>query len=420
MEHLQPPKSMDLSLGDGAANATTWKQWRETFEVYMSASGLDEKTEKVKKSVMLLSIGDEGRKIKKTMTDVVDEVGDNETSYEDLVKKFDVHFIGKTNVTFERHLFRKITQGSRKFGIFLTEVQTQAAKCKFEGQFEGQICDQIIFGVKGDELRKRLLGAIPEGNLDKIINMCKHWEVVGEQLNKMKEPESSTVQAVQSQKGTRDPEPSYRYAGRGRGCYGRPNYRGQYRGRGRPNYGRMDNPQQDTAPRSEASDSYQRRSKCPRCDTSHGYKNCPAWNKRCAKCQGLGHFTICCRTKNYSNTHQVRYTDYDYETEPYDYEMHETETDEYYITDAINCVHVDSVGSNESQSMVGSENNNDGSESETNVDCITENVHNVNSDSKLEWYVTARIGVKQVSVKIKLDTGSMVNILPVHIVINDN
>ena len=38
--------------------------------------------------------------------------------------------------------------------------------------------------------------------------------------------------------------------------------------------------------------------KCKKCGRGHSPKKCPAFRERCRKCNGLGHFGRCCRTKN--------------------------------------------------------------------------------------------------------------------------
>lgn len=37
---------------------------------------------------------------------------------------------------------------------------------------------------------------------------------------------------------------------------------------------------------------------CTRCNRTHTEYNCPARNKRCRRCNKLGHFAIACKTKN--------------------------------------------------------------------------------------------------------------------------
>ena len=38
--------------------------------------------------------------------------------------------------------------------------------------------------------------------------------------------------------------------------------------------------------------------KCTRCDKSHQHFNCPAYGRRCHKCNGMNHFQTMCRTKS--------------------------------------------------------------------------------------------------------------------------
>lgn len=376
---------MEISLNDGAENAATWRKWRETFEFYLVGSGLDEKTEKVKKSVFLLSIGDEGRKIRKTMTDVIDNPEENqtETTLENLINKFEEHFVGKSSATFERHVFRKMTQTDQKFSLYLTELQTQAAKCNFGDKIDEQICDQIIFGIKENDLRKKLLGSQIDGNLARAINMCKNWETVDDHMSKMKQDESTTgtVHAVKNNGSSynRGRFRDSRGRGRGRG-FGRGSYQPS-RGRGKPI---------GQARTFESEKSSNGQYKCTRCDTLHGYKECPAWNKRCKRCNRLGHFEKCCLTKN---VQMVEYREYTQDFEPETIPQVNQQDYEYYTTDVV----VSTISRQKSEKVVD----------------------NANSEhSGLEWFVSARLGMNKVLVKLKLDTGSMVNILPINVAKN--
>ena len=43
-----------------------------------------------------------------------------------------------------------------------------------------------------------------------------------------------------------------------------------------------------------ASDSQKFKRMCSRCNTSHKYRECPAYGQKCHKCHGLNHYAVCC------------------------------------------------------------------------------------------------------------------------------
>ncbi|CAM1291120.1 Uncharacterised protein at_DN1464 [Pycnogonum litorale] len=105
-------------------------------------------------------------------------------SYANLIEKLDDHFIGKSNKTFERHVFRKMQQKSRTFDEFIIDLRKQATKCEFENKLDENICDQLIVGISNNKLREKLL-VETEISLDKAVKICKAHENPDKQLKSM-------------------------------------------------------------------------------------------------------------------------------------------------------------------------------------------------------------------------------------------
>ena len=93
-------------------------------------------------------------------------------------------------------------------------------------------------------------------------------------------------------------------------------------------------------------------SKCGKCGSSHG-RNCPARDRRCHRCNKMGHFANCCRRgNNYKNRRNVNPVDEgeeEYEEERYDYddayENTESTTDKEFLGEVTT---VNSVGTTSS------------------------------------------------------------------------
>ena len=71
MDKIEPPKPLLLE-GNVSEN---WRRWRHEFELYLTATERDGKSDKIKSSILLTCIGEKGREIYDTFT--FDEEGDS-------------------------------------------------------------------------------------------------------------------------------------------------------------------------------------------------------------------------------------------------------------------------------------------------------------------------------------------------------
>jgi hypothetical protein len=97
MERLNPPEHLSFAGNMSVA----WRKWRQRFEIYLRASGLAVQENEVKTSVLLHSIGPEALDVYNAFTYTDDET---KTDFDVVLRKFDVYFVPRRNVTFERHL----------------------------------------------------------------------------------------------------------------------------------------------------------------------------------------------------------------------------------------------------------------------------------------------------------------------------
>ena len=289
---LKPPKEFEVESG-----GENFLKWKQRFELYMRASGGENKEEETKIAILLHCMGEKTLDIYNTL-----ELNEEEKKdYIVVLKKLEEYFVPQRNETIKRHIF--FTRGQlegENFDNFFTELKKLSMDCEFGQLRDSLIRDRIICGLYDNKLKDRLLRE-PNLTLVQCVNMCRAAELAGEQ-RKVLEPESGLVGAIGDMKGRDKVRVSYG-SDNGRNCW--------------------------------------------RCEGSHPKWNCPAYHKVCGKCHKKGHYTKVCRFKK------------------------------------VNVV--------DEELMVGS------------VECK-------------DWFENIQVklpGKKSVDLKIKLDTGAQVNVLPI-------
>ena len=126
------------------------------------------------------------------------------------------------------------------------------------------IRDQIIFGIKDEQIKERLLREVENPTLERVIEMCRAAEISKQQIKTLQgEIPVDASKKKQSQtrkfKENKDKCPSAS--------------------------GHMNKKQS------------QKQTECKKCGIRHNPKNCPAYGKRCNKCKKLNHFSKKCYYK---------------------------------------------------------------------------------------------------------------------------
>ena len=265
MNQLPPPDPLDLT-GNLAEN---FRRFKQSFEIYLVASGLSDKDDKVKANVLLHVIGQECRDIYNGFDWQGNE---NKEKDEDILKKFEEYCNPRKNVTFERHVFNMRNQKpGESFDSFYSDLRIKSKTCEFGTLCDSLIKDRIVCGVLSEQIRGRLLR---DGDLDlkKAIDICRASEASEAQAKSLQEATESRKEEV---------------------CYvkqGRPNseqkkyQKSQYRGRN---------------PNSTFSKDAQNSKRCFYCGKEpHDRKICPARNSTCRSCSTNGHWAVVCRKKS--------------------------------------------------------------------------------------------------------------------------
>ena len=230
--------------------AENWKTFKHVWTNYAIITNLDKQSEQYRVALFLHCIGTEALKIYNGMSFTEEERGNLEA----IMNKFDEFTIGEINETYERYVFNSRNQGEDEcIDAYVAILRTIARTCNFcDCLKDSLIRDRIVFGVKSDQTRKKLL---QEGKLSlkKCIDLCRSAEVTITQMKTISDHVASEeVNRVKITKQTN----ARRITGN------------------------------DTTKIS-----------CKFCAGRHPQRkeSCPAWGKECLKCGGKNHFVRACR-----------------------------------------------------------------------------------------------------------------------------
>jgi len=121
-----------------------WKRWIERFDCYRIAAGLDAKEEKVQNNTLVYAMGGNANEIVKSF-----QLTEEDQVYETVKRRFKTHFVGCTNVIFERARFNKRVEGAQESVIDSIEsLYILAETCQFRILKEELIRDRIVVGIR--------------------------------------------------------------------------------------------------------------------------------------------------------------------------------------------------------------------------------------------------------------------------------
>lgn len=225
--------------------AENWRSWIQKFELYLIASGISDKAEKVRCATFLHVAGDDAIKVFNTM-DFDDDVDDLEI----LKDKFRQYCEPRRNITYLRHVFFTRVQGkSESIDAYVTDLNNKAKDCEFGQLTDSLIRDRIVCGVINDSVRARLLRE-PDLSLDKAVDICRANEATQSHMKALHEETEVSVNKLGRVKLTRTPK-----------------------------------------------DSVLDKSDCNKCGYKHEPRKCPAFGQTCKVCNKKNHFGRMCQTK---------------------------------------------------------------------------------------------------------------------------
>ena len=276
--NFRPPPVLDLN-DDNIADV--YRKFRRQLDVYMTATGVVEKSKERQTAVILQAAGPQ-------MIEVYDHFifqdGEDKNDPATVLKKMDEYCRPRQNVVMHTFRFWQ-TPMSEPFDTFLTDLRTKADSCEFGEQKERMIRDKVIFTTKG-KLQELLLRESEKLNLKKAIDICRAYEMSQKQTKEI----SGTAggQSISRVARGRKDQKTNSYQKQGEKRAGSKPHTArstQYRpGQGQKNKGKQ-------GPTHVAN--------CKFCGQSYekGCTNCPAWNQTCTNCGGRNHFAKVCTRK---------------------------------------------------------------------------------------------------------------------------
>ena len=152
-----------------------WKRRIECFECYCIAVSLDAKEEKVHINTLVYATGGNANEISNRF-----QLTEEDQVYETIKQRFETHFVGRTNVIFERARFNKQIQGAQESVIdFIESLFTLAETCQFGTLKEELIRDRSVVAIRDAVLSQNLM---PDDALtiEKAVKQAKSSELVKE------------------------------------------------------------------------------------------------------------------------------------------------------------------------------------------------------------------------------------------------
>ncbi|CAL9688321.1 unnamed protein product [Knipowitschia caucasica] len=170
MDALRPPEGLKL-VGNVDSN---WRTFKQQFELYLAALGLDSKSDARKIALLLTVAGPQAIEIFSTFE--FEEPGDKE-KYDKVLQKFTAHCSPQKNTVYERYVFRsRMQQQDETFDCFGTDLKLKAQSCDFGDLKDSMIRDQIVYGIYDKRTRERLLRQA-KLTLEEAERMCHATEL---------------------------------------------------------------------------------------------------------------------------------------------------------------------------------------------------------------------------------------------------
>ena len=265
--------------GDKAAN---WEFFRQQWEDYEVATGLDQRDSKIRLATLRSVMGRECMQIFMNLKLTDEERKDVKTCVEAL----ETHFKPKRNVVYERYVFNMCSQNAEEtVDEFVNRIRKLASSCQFGTLTEELIRDKLVLGISDQSTKLRLLKE-EDLTLNKAVNICCSSEIANIQLKSMK-VSSKEVKEVHAVHGK-----THRKSNKTPFNGGKTKLRAT----------------KDHQLSSKSHNSSKR--KCYRCGRllDHKLKDCPAFGQTCNSCGKENHFASVCLSSKQS-TRDVRAID---------------------------------------------------------------------------------------------------------------
>uniref|UniRef100_A0A1Y1JV53 RNA-directed DNA polymerase n=1 Tax=Photinus pyralis TaxID=7054 RepID=A0A1Y1JV53_PHOPY len=231
-----------------------FEKFKNAFDIYMEASGLSTAEEKRKIAIFLNVAGEEAQEVYTTLG----LTNEQKAKYDEVIKAFQEYCKPRNNETYDRFKFFSRNKNTEEtYDSFIKDLKVLAKPCNFGDQEDSLIRDRLILGITDVVLQERLLRQT-KLTLKDAEQHCRLTEVTRRQVEGLKE-EHAKVDIIR--KGKRD---------------------------------------QLAATGGKTTKTPGNTYDCRKCGRNHQIAQCFAYGQTCHNCNGLNHFAIGCKFKNWN------------------------------------------------------------------------------------------------------------------------
>ena len=228
----------------GANKSTNWNIFKQTWNNFEIATGLQSRPEDQRLATLLSVVGNEALVVYNAFTWQENEI----KSVETVIRKFEAYCKPKRNVTYERFIFNSRKQlKNESIDEYIVTLRNLITNCEYQQLTDSLLKDAIVMGIRCNKSRELLLR---ESNLclDKCIDILKSTESAQNHSSAILQRED--IEEMEIDKVTK------KYT--------------------------------------------KKHMTCKFCGTSHIFKaeHCPAFGKTCSKCNKRNHFAKVCKSKD--------------------------------------------------------------------------------------------------------------------------
>ena len=305
MATYQIPAPQQMSLkGDLDTN---WRIFKENWEDYLVATGLDKKDKKIQAATLKSVMGNECKERLSALELTEEELKDPDV----IIAKLKEYFAPHRNEMYDREIFNDAKQQANEtVDQFLHRLRKLARPCKWENQLDNMLRDRLVHGCCDPHARARayrktsctLKDAIEILRISETTNKQLKTLVEGEVQSTSREKQNSSKRAAKQQQQRKPAQQQQqRYT-----TQQQQRYTTQQQQRYTKQQQQSRSPEKQQQQRNPTPQQQRNRESCTCCGRMHEFKKfnteCPAYGITCHKCGRQGHFKAFCTASYRANS----------------------------------------------------------------------------------------------------------------------
>ena len=241
MAQYKPPNPLNFS-------EPNWPKWKSQYETFRLLTDLKSKPGEIQVASLRYCMGPEAEEVVKTFN----LSAEDSKKYDVVIGKFDKYFTPRKNVLrLRRTFYRRVQRSQEDTEAYLRALYVAAEDCQFSDKAE-HIRDQFVTGLTNDDLAEKieLLYFTKDGNLtlEDVVEYSRTYNDVHDG-RRLEREQTKMVEEVKSKLNL---GPKFT----------------------------------QTKPKAEKN--------CNFCGRVHEPRKCPAFGKKCLKCDRRNHFAVVC------------------------------------------------------------------------------------------------------------------------------